>query len=81
LIFKDAETLIGMKQQPALEGVVDDKIEEQHQFVAWWDANVRGADGDQKSKNHSSRTGIMISEPEAERETGMGTPHETMSSP
>ena len=49
MIFKDAETLIGMKQQPAREGGVDDKIEEQHQFVAWWDANVRGAGGVKKS--------------------------------
>jgi phage N-6-adenine-methyltransferase len=58
-----------IKDWPALEKAVEGKIEEQHKFVAWWDANVR--DAGQPSKELSGIADNSLSALEAEKITGM----------
>lgn len=38
-LIKSAQQL---KQWPALEKAVDEKLKEQERFVKWWDASVQG---------------------------------------
>lgn len=54
-----------------LEVAIDDKIEEQHKFVAWWDETVRPAG--QPKKNSGGTAIILFSEPEAHELTGMNS--------
>ena len=59
-----------LKDWPLLETAVDAKIEEQAQFVVWWDANVSARKGgDRKSKDQKPRSEFLISRPDAEKQT------------
>jgi len=61
------ESAKALKKWEALAKAVDEKLKEQARFVKWWDASVQRPGGDKKSKNHSRRTGLMISLSEAEK--------------
>lgn len=54
-----------LKDWPILEAAVAEKIEQQKQFVGWWERNVRGP-----GKSNSSRPGI-IGAGDAEAQTGI----------
>ena len=58
-----------IRDWPALEKAVEQKIEEEYKFVAWWTANVRGK-GQPKKNGNSSVT--ILSEPEVKELTGVG---------
>jgi hypothetical protein len=54
-----------IKNWPALETAVDQKIDEQRQFIGWWDASVR----DKGERGKSPGTRLFVAE--AEQLTGM----------
>lgn len=54
-----------VKDWPLLERAIEQKLEEQIEFVAWWKANVRGP-----GKSNSRRSG-EIGMPEAETQSGI----------
>jgi hypothetical protein len=43
-----------IKDWPALETVVDAKVEEQGKFVAWWHGNIRSQGDARKKAAHSA---------------------------
>jgi len=67
-----------VKDWPKLEWAVDQKIEDQREFVAWWRATVTpGTGGDRRSKNQRPRSALLI--PQAEAESLSGIRHQQVS--
>ena len=61
-----------VKDWPLLAKAVDQKIEDQIEFVAWWRATVTpGTGGDRRSKNQRPRSALLIPQTEAEVATGI----------
>jgi ParB family chromosome partitioning protein len=61
-----------VKDWPLLEQAVDQKIEDQREFVAWWRATVTpGTGGDRRSANQKPRSALLIPQAEAEVTTGI----------
>lgn len=56
-----------LKDWPSLERAIEIKIDEQQDFVRWWDENVRG---DGRPGKTVSRPDTVLSADEAERRTG-----------
>lgn len=59
-----------MKDWPLLDQAVEQKIEEQIEFVAWWRERVQKPGGDRQSGKHCRSTATMLTEPEAAELTG-----------
>lgn len=59
-----------IKEWPLLEGAVAAKIEEQAEFVRWWDENVVAVAGPGRGKKAVSRPVTALSADDAERLTG-----------
>jgi phage N-6-adenine-methyltransferase len=60
-----------LKDWPLLERAVDEKIEQQREFVGWWETIVTpNKGGDRKSENQSARSTTLICE-DAENLTGI----------
>ena len=51
-----------MKDWPTLETAIDQKLDDQEEFVKWWRDAVQRPGGDKKSGNHSPRSALMISD-------------------
>lgn len=62
-----------IKDWPALEEAVNQKIAELKAFLVWWGASVARAGGDRQTGKHSSRTRLMPCS-EAEKITGLRQP-------
>ena len=59
-----------MKDWPTLENAVEQKLEDQAEFVRWWDASVTpNKGGDRISGNQHRRPAFLVAD--AEKQTGI----------
>lgn len=62
-----------LKDWPVLEAAVAEKIEQQKQFVGWWERNVSGRQSPGRGGNKSISDRKLISAGDAESETGISS--------
>ena len=58
-----------VKDWPTLTAAVQQKLEDQAEFVRWWRENVQRPGGDRQSEKHSLRPALMVAD--AEEHTGI----------
>jgi phage N-6-adenine-methyltransferase len=75
----EADAIIGyarrVKDWPLLEQAVDQKLQDQREFVAWWQATVTPNAGAGRGNKNQRRPGLVL---QADAETQTGITHQTV---